>query len=96
MNNSTSESINAGAWIVNWICVVIVFLGLVMLSHDMRTMSALRNEQIQQLIDMNEAQESAIKRLVRDMDVRPKDVLPHVLAIERILTNGCAVTTARK
>lgn len=69
---------NATAWIVNWICVVLIFVGLVVVSNQMATTTQLRNEQIKQLMALNREQDAAIDRLV-----------PHVLQVEKILRESC-------
>jgi hypothetical protein len=81
------RSIDAAAWFVNWVCVVMIFLGLVMLGHDMRENSAMRAKQMRVL-------EAHMDKLIKDMAVRPSDVLPHVLRVEKLITEGCAITTA--
>jgi hypothetical protein len=80
---------NASAWIINWICLVMLFIGLVMLSHSVAALQgsvvwnweAARNERY--------VLKGQIDILANNLKVSPRDVLPHVLKIEQILDKGC-------
>lgn len=85
-----AESIAAGAWIVNWICVIMLFFGLITVGKKLSDMDNDGTGGLakvkQELIEQGAARDVQIQFLTdRLADVAPKDVLPHVLKIEEMV-----------
>jgi hypothetical protein len=84
-----SASVNATAWIVNWIVLSVLFIGLIMLGNEIRWNTQMRHEQIEVLAKLNGEQDAHLKRLAAALEVSPKHVLPHVVKIEKMLEGKC-------
>jgi hypothetical protein len=82
-------SVLATAWIVNWIVLIVLFGGLVMLGHEIRYNAESRMKQVDALMKLNNQQDAQLKRLSEALAATPKHVLPHVLKIEEMLQTGC-------
>jgi hypothetical protein len=80
---------NASAWIINWICLVMLFIGLVMLSHSIAVLQANTVENWAQSRNERHILRGQVDILAESLKVSPRDVLPHVLKIEQILDKGC-------
>jgi hypothetical protein len=79
------SSINATAWIVNWCCVVMLFAGMVVMSHSIDMLQA-------EARDERKLIRAEVSVLAAALKVRPEDVLPHVLKIEEIIQAKCGWT----
>jgi hypothetical protein len=83
---------NATAWIINWICVMMLFIGLVMLSHSIDALQVSATENWEHARNERYVLKSQINILADALSVSPKDVLPHVIKIEQMLHGKCGVT----
>jgi hypothetical protein len=80
------------AWIANWICLVVLFGGLVMMSRSIAGLQTAAMASWEQARNERYVLKSQIAILADALQVTPRDVLPHVVKIEQMLDSGCAVT----
>jgi hypothetical protein len=80
---------NASAWIVNWICLVVLFIGMVLMSHSISELQTAVVSNWERSRNERYVLKGQIDILSETLKVSPRDVLPHVLKIEQILDRGC-------
>jgi hypothetical protein len=87
---------HTSAWIVNWICVALIFCGLIMLGNTLRDVSGEQVRTLKTLQVEGVRRDAEIEALRRTLEVSsPKDVLPHVLKIEQMMASECPLRAAR-
>jgi hypothetical protein len=81
--------VDSFAWIANWLCMVMLFIGLVMLSQSIATLQTDTVENWEAARNERHVLRGQINLLAETLKVSPKDVLPHVLKIEEMLAGRC-------
>jgi hypothetical protein len=85
-----ASSANATAWIVNWCCVVMLFAGMVVMSHSIDVLQADAIKAWSEAREERRLVKAEVSVLAAALKVSTKDVLPHVLKIEEmLLTRRC-------
>jgi hypothetical protein len=84
-----ASSANATAWIVNWCCVVMLFAGMVVMSHSIDMLQADAIKAWSEAREERRLVKAEVSMLAAALKVRPEHVLPHMLKIEDLLTRRC-------